>query len=211
MPSKSSPLDVLPCSQLKGCADVFTPIITRLVNLSFQTGNFPSSYKKSTKSAAAKESRARHAITGKLQTDQQLVDCLQGAQKARFGTSSTPSRLHQLQSIPVGLQKGHCTQTALLEVLDSVYTAADDKQVIVLIGLNLSAAFDMVSHDTLLHRFTREFGVTRMALFWIQSYPSDKSQFVKLGHQSVTSRVPRRRRPSRISIGTCCSPSTVIL
>jgi len=43
--AKSSPLDVLPCSLLKGCADVFTPIITRLAKLSFQTGNYPSSYK----------------------------------------------------------------------------------------------------------------------------------------------------------------------
>jgi len=33
--------------------------------------------------------------------------------------------------------KGHSTETALLEVLDSVYTAASDKQVRVLIGLDL--------------------------------------------------------------------------
>ena len=40
--------------------------------------------------------------------------------------------------------KGHSTETALLEVLDGVFTAADDKQVTVLIGLDLSAAFDTV-------------------------------------------------------------------
>ena len=45
MPSKSSPLDVLPCSLLKSCADMFAPVITRLANLSFQTGKFPSCYK----------------------------------------------------------------------------------------------------------------------------------------------------------------------
>jgi len=33
-------------------------------------------------------------------------------------------------------------ETALLEVLDSVYTAADDKQVTVPVSLYLSAAFD---------------------------------------------------------------------
>ena len=43
-------------------------------------------------------------------------------------------------------------ETALPEVLDSVYAAADDKQVVVLVGLDLSAAFDTVSHDTLLQR-----------------------------------------------------------
>ena len=34
-------------------------------------------------------------------------------------------------------RKGHSTETALLEVLDGVFTAADDKQVTVLMGLDL--------------------------------------------------------------------------
>ena len=73
-------------------------------------------------------------------------------------------------------------ETELLEVLDSVYTAADDKKVTVLVGLDLSAAFDTVSHDTLLDRLQREFGVTATALSWIQFFLSNWSQFVKLGH-----------------------------
>jgi len=47
MPSKSSPLDVLPCSLLKSCAHVFTPAIARLANMSLQTGKFPAQYKRS--------------------------------------------------------------------------------------------------------------------------------------------------------------------
>jgi len=63
---------------------------------------------------------------------------------------------------------------------------ADDKQLItVLIGLDLSTAFDTVSHDTLLQRLQTEFGVTGTALSWLRSYLSGRSQFVKLGnHQS---------------------------
>ena len=45
MPSKSSLLDVLPCSLLKSCSDVFAPVIAKLANLSMQTGKFPASYK----------------------------------------------------------------------------------------------------------------------------------------------------------------------
>ena len=44
-------------------------------------------------------------------------------------------------------RKGHSTETALLDVLDRVYTAADDKQVTVLAGLDLSAAFDTVDYQ----------------------------------------------------------------
>jgi len=46
MPSKSSPLDVLTCSLLKSCSEVFAPAFARLANLSMQTGKFPARYKR---------------------------------------------------------------------------------------------------------------------------------------------------------------------
>ena len=46
MPAKSSPLDALPCPLLKASSAVFAPVIARLANLSFQTGTFPSCFKR---------------------------------------------------------------------------------------------------------------------------------------------------------------------
>ena len=106
--------------------------------------------------------------------------------------------------------KGHCTETALLEVLDSVYTATDDK-LTVLVSLILSAMFDMVSHDTLLDLLQREFEVTGMALSWIQSYLSDRLHFVKLGHHqspavSLNIGVPRGSVLGPLLFAVYCSP-----
>jgi len=61
-------------------------------------------------------------------------------------------------------RNGHSTDTELPDVLDSVYTAANDKQVTDLIGLNLSAAFDTVNHSILLERLQLEFGITGIPL-----------------------------------------------
>jgi hypothetical protein len=45
LPNKSSPLDALPTSLLKNCAEAFAPIIGHLAQLSFREGVFPSAYK----------------------------------------------------------------------------------------------------------------------------------------------------------------------
>jgi len=54
---------------------------------------------------------------------------------------------------------------------------ADDKQVTVLIGLDLSAAFDTVDHRLLLDRLQVKFGVMEIPLRWLQSYLEGRTQF----------------------------------
>jgi len=71
MPPKSSPLDVLPCSLLKTCADVFSPIVAKLANLSIQTGKFPARFKQAQVTPLLKKPGL---ITWKLQTDFQPVN-----------------------------------------------------------------------------------------------------------------------------------------
>jgi hypothetical protein len=51
------------------------------------------------------------------------------------------------------------TETALLHVMDAVYRAADSKQAMVLVGLNISAAFDTVSHDVQMGHLNTDFDV----------------------------------------------------
>ena len=60
-------------------------------------------------------------------------------------------------------RQGHSAETALVDVLVSVYTAADNKEITVLIGLDLSAAFDTVCHSTLTQRLQTEFGLSVLA------------------------------------------------
>jgi len=212
MPAKSSPLDVLPTSVLKSCADVFTPIITRLANMSLQEGKFPSSYKRAQvlpllkKSGLDKSTPANYRPISNLSTVSKVLERLVLARLRPHLLGS--ANFSEYQS---AYRKGHCTETALLEILDGVYTAADGKQVTVLVGLDLSAAFDTVSHTILIERLHTEFGVTGKPLSWLKSYLGDRSQFVKLGdHQSsdvsLNVGVPQGSVLGPLLFATYCSP-----
>ena len=45
LPNKTSPLDPLPTSTLKKYSPILSPILSKLANLSFSTGVFPSTFK----------------------------------------------------------------------------------------------------------------------------------------------------------------------
>jgi len=76
---------------------------------------------------------------------------------------------------------GHSTETAVLKMLNSFHSTVNDKKLTTLISLDISSAFNTISHGTLLKRLEIEFGVEGIALSWLQSYLTECSQFVKLG------------------------------
>ena len=73
-------------------------------------------------------------------------------------------------------RKFHSTETALTCVHDDILRAIDDNKSVLLIMLDLSAAFDTVDHDVLLERLKAGLGICGTALNWFKSYLSGRSQ-----------------------------------
>jgi hypothetical protein len=72
-------------------------------------------------------------------------------------------------------------------ILDSIYKSIDNKRITAMVSLDVSAAFDTVNHETLLHELQTKFGVVDKSLSWLRSYLSQWKQYVKLGrHCSET-------------------------
>ena len=69
-------------------------------------------------------------------------------------------------------------------MLDGVYRAVDDRRPVLLVALDISAAFDTINHEVLLQRMECDFGVSGTAVCWLRSYLDDRQQFVKLGRLS---------------------------
>ncbi len=81
-----------------------------------------------------------------------------------------------------GFKSVHSTESALLRVLHDIYLSTYSGDSVVLILLELSAAFDTVDHSTLLSRLESWVGLKATVLNWFQSYLSDRKFLVKLGN-----------------------------
>ena len=77
---------------------------------------------------------------------------------------------------------------AVVRVQNDVLSAINKGCCVFLMLLDLSAAFDTVSHQLLIHRLHTKLGVTDTALAWFASYLGDRKQSVLLsGHHSSLS------------------------
>ena len=75
----------------------------------------------------------------------------------------------------------HSTETALLKVTNDIALALDENKAAFLIMLDLSAAFDTIDHDILIHRLEHVFGIRGNALQWFRSYISGRKFRVSVG------------------------------
>ena len=90
----------------------------------------------------------------------------------------------------------HSTETALLRVHNDILRALDGKKEVILVQLDLSAAFDTIDHDILIRRLQLQYGFTSTVIQWFESYLRGRSQRVVIGSsvstsQPVTSGVPQ--------------------
>ena len=75
-------------------------------------------------------------------------------------------------------KKYHSTETTLLKIQNDILTYLDQGKVVALVKLDISAAFDTVDHQKLLNCFSTHYGITGIALEWLKSYLSDRTQRV---------------------------------
>ena len=76
-----------------------------------------------------------------------------------------------------GFRSNHNTTTALLQMYDTWVEAMDKGEATGVCFLDMSAAFDMVSHSVLLDKLLL-YGFEDASFTWIKSYLSDRQQTV---------------------------------
>ena len=163
----------------------FSELISRLANLSFAEGIFPTTYK----TAAVLPLLKKPSLDPSIPANHRPISNLNNISKIlerlfflRFypHVSASPN-FDPMQS---AYRKSHSTETALNHTFDRIYRSADQSQPTLLVSLDLSAAFDTIDHNILLSRLSTSFGVSGTALAWLSSYLNNRSQIVRIGSAS---------------------------
>ena len=74
----------------------------------------------------------------------------------------------------------HSTETAMMRVYNDILCIIDQKKYVLLVCLDLSAAFDIVDHNILLNRLEQRIGITDKCLMWFRSYLHNCKQSVSI-------------------------------
>ena len=206
--AKSCSLDPVPASLLRYCIDDILPIIKSVVNLSFNSASMPISMKNAVLSPLLKKPSLDFEIFSNFRPVSNLKFLSKVIEKVaamRLTNYLCDNDLNE--SLQCGYKKHHSCETALLRVQNDILKSIDDKQCVVLLLLDLSAAFDTVDHKILLHRLRSRFGIKGKALSWLQSYLTDRSQSVQI--DGFTSSV----RPLRFGVpqGSVLGPLLYLL
>ena len=77
-------------------------------------------------------------------------------------------------------RKNHSTETALLKVTNDILMEMESQHAVLLVLLDLSAAFDTADHSVLLRRLQTSFGISGAPLDWFKSYLSARRQRVSI-------------------------------
>ena len=174
--SSSCGPDQISIAMLKLCAPSILPHLTALINASFSSSQFPSSWKNShirallkTISPTSPSDTRPIALLPEMAKIQERLAYDQLLSYLESNNLFTPRQ--------ACYRKGHSTQTALLGVLDNIRNAVEDRKVTLLTLFDFSKAFDCIPHKKLLSKL-RRYNLSDSAITWLHSYLIDRHQTV---------------------------------
>ena len=174
--------DPIPVKVLMECIQEVAPIITFIVNDSLSKGVFPTALKDAVVRPVIKNTSGdvndykNYRPISNLPFMSKVIEKTVQLQLVNHLESNNLHASHQS-----GYRANHSCETATMSIYNDLLCVSDMKNKVVLLLLDLSAAFDTVCHSTLLSKLESKFGVSGLTLNWFSSYLNDRSFSVKIG------------------------------
>ena len=176
---KSCTLDPMPTSLVMDYIDLLLPIITKIINLSLESGLFADDWKCALVLPLLKKPGLGLELLYKNYrpvSNLQYVSKL--AEKMVFDQIYSHMITHSLYpEFQSAYRKNHSMETALVRVMNDILMKMNTQEVSLLVMLDLSLA---VNHDILLTGLNEEFGICGLALEWFKSYLAKRGQRISI-------------------------------
>ena len=170
-PSKSCSLDSLPTWILKDNLHVLLPFITNIVNSSLISGVFPEILKQAIITPVLKKTNLdpntlkQYRPVSNIKFISKIIEKAASCQGIDHVDSNNLGEKFQSS-----YKKTHCTESALLKVKNDLLQSFDDNKAVLMVLLDMSAAFDKVDHALFLQRLDKRFGIRDCANSWFKTY-----------------------------------------
>ena len=174
--SSSYGLDNIDTFIIKLVRPEILPAITHIVNLSISTQTFPSGWKKSKVVPLYKKD---DRLNPKNYRPVTIVPILSKVLERIIFNQMTEylSSNRLIHPNHHAFRAGFNTTTAMIQMYDGWVQAVESEQIAGVVMLDMSAAFDLVDHELLLHKLC-EYGFEKNSLGWIKSYLDGRKQCV---------------------------------
>ena len=171
--------DKVSMSVLKDCLPVVLGPITNIINFSFATSTFPDDMKLAEVIPLLKDSDHEVASNNRpLSLLNTVSKICERAVLNQFNSYLTRNKRLSVQQS--GNKKQHSTETLNLLITDHLLDAMDNKKLYAVILIDLSKAFDSISHSILLKKLSA-IGVSQETVKWFESYLTRRFQKVRIG------------------------------
>ena len=154
---KSTGVDGISARMLKMAAPAISESLTRLFNISLETGQIPSLWKEANVTPVPKGGNnllvKDYRPISILPVVSKIYESI--VHKQLFTYLESHSLLHQCQS---GFRPGHCTQDVLLKTTDDWRLALDRSELVGTVLIDFSKAFDSIDHTLLCRKFEMPMG-----------------------------------------------------
>ena len=172
--SKSCELDAPPGCVTRNAPDTLS-FISKIINASLQYGQMPSHLKVAKSRPLLKKPSMDHTQFSNYRPISNLTFISKAIEKSVANQLITYINKNNLNvTFQSAYKQYHSAETALIRVHNDILTAIDNRRTVILLLLDLSAAFDTVYYNILLSRLYERFGVTGKPFLWLQSYLSDR-------------------------------------
>ena len=177
----SPDIDVIPTTLLKANIGTLAPVLTRIVKMSIESSTVPKVMKHAVvtpllkKTGLDPDSLSNYRPISNLSFISKLLERIIASQIRQYMVTNDIFDVFQSAYRPA-----HSCETALVRIQNDILVSLDNRKSVILVLLDLSAAFDTVDHPLLLDQLYR-IGIRGNAHRWMKSYLSERTQLVRVG------------------------------